>query len=437
MSFVEDWKNLEPKHRYLLIGMLGFGGLAIVIKSMMAPSTPQATPGAPAPSSAQVGPVNPKDPGFSATTVLPQSPRNQGLESVVQGLQQITDKMGQLSSRMDGLDATVRNKNGAPDRPRDAASSPSGDLDRNLPDSPGPVKFEQPIGPRGKGAAGKTTPEFSTEGDGFDGASKAANPVPPAKRQHRMVEMPSESISKLDSSDDTQTIAVPVNSGIDAVVMTGFNANSAGGTTGQVGAVVSANAVGAPFVTKLKGDVILPNGFRISDLGDCLLSGTAVAKMNAERALATAEALSCVKPNGEIWEAKIRAYAVDNDGTLGIAGKVVSKQGSVLMQAAITGMASGLGAALSPTAIPAVNTNASNGSSTGIQLPSIGSVGYTMVGQGLNNATSQLSKFYLQYANEVMPTVEVSSGTRLTWIFRETVELHHTDIAHKKAQSSS
>ena len=401
MSFADDWKALDPKHRYLLIGMIALGGVGIIARAVMSPSTPQSATNSVGASTGQIGPVNPKDPGFAATSVLPQTARNQGLETIVQSVQEMNQKMSQFNSRLDAMEPAMRaGRNGnTPDRSRDALppDGASTDLDRPLPDSPGPVKFDQPAS--NKPGSGKSLPEFHPGGFEPGDGSHKGEAAQPAKRQRRMIDMQPDSVSVVAPGDETLTLAVPVNSGIDAVVMTGFNANSAGGTTGQIGAVVSANAVGAPFVTKLKGDVILPNGFRISELGDCALSGTAVAKMNAERALATAEALSCVKPNGEIWESKIKAYAVDNDGTLGIAGKVVSKQGSVLMQAAITGMASGLGAALSPTSISAVNTNAANGSTAGVQLPSLGSVGYTMVGQGLNNATSQLSKFYLQYAN--------------------------------------
>jgi conjugal transfer pilus assembly protein TraB len=121
------------------------------------------------------------------------------------------------------------------------------------------------------------------------------------------------------------------------------------------------------------------------------------------------------------------------DGTLGIAGKVVSKQGALLLQAALTGMASGLGAALAPSAIPAYNSNAVSGSTTGVQYPNPAAVAQTAVGQGINQAASQLSKFYLDYAKETFPVVEVVSGTRVTWVLKETVELKRqlTKVAHK------
>jgi conjugal transfer pilus assembly protein TraB len=216
---------------------------------------------------------------------------------------------------------------------------------------------------------------------------------------------------------------IPVNSALEAVLLSGFNARPSGSTTGAAGTVVSANKVGAPFVTRIKGQAIMPNGWKLSDLGDCFLGGSAIAVLSTERANAIADTMSCIAKDGEVWEAPIEAYGLDVDGTLGIAGTVVSKQGSLLMQAALTGMASGLGSALSPTSIPAYNSNASNGSTSGVQYPNAAGLASTAVGQGVNHAAAQLSKFYLDYAKEVFPVVEVTSGTRVTWILTRSVEL--------------
>jgi len=216
---------------------------------------------------------------------------------------------------------------------------------------------------------------------------------------------------------------IPVNSALEAVMLSGVNARQAGAVAGAVGSVTSANNVGAPFVSKIKGSAILPNGWKLSDLGDCLLGGSAVAVLSTGRAYAIADNISCIGADGELWESPIKAYGLDVDGTLGLAGKVVSKQGSLLLQAALTGMASGLGTALSPTALPSYNSNATSGSTQGYQLPNASYVAGSAVGTGVNSATSQLSKFYLEYAREVFPVVEVVSGTRITWVLKETVEL--------------
>jgi conjugal transfer pilus assembly protein TraB len=46
----------------------------------------------------------------------------------------------------------------------------------------------------------------------------------------------------------------------------------------------------------------------------------------------------------------------------------------------------------------------------------------TAVGTGINNAASQLSRFYLEFARETFPVIEIIAGTRVTWILKESVE---------------
>jgi conjugal transfer pilus assembly protein TraB len=217
-------------------------------------------------------------------------------------------------------------------------------------------------------------------------------------------------------------LVIPVNSGFEAVMLTGVYARPSGSIGGALGSVQSANTIGAPFVTRVKGSAILPNSWRVADISDCFLGGSAVANLSAERATVIANKLSCVTPSGEVYEASIKAYGVDIDGIQGLAGKVVSKQGAVLGQAFLVGIASGLGSALSPTAIPGYNSGATAGT-TQYQQPNPAVIAQTAVGQGLQTAASQLSKFYLDFARELFPVVEVVSGTRVTWILLESAEL--------------
>ena len=263
----------------------------------------------------------------------------------------------------------------------------------------------------------------------FSGASAdAASAVERSQARMKVWDDPPQSgeadVAELKREAVSDQLVIPVNAGMESVLLSGFNARASGSVAGAVGsASTSANNVGAPFVTRLKGDAILPNGWRIPDLGDCYLGGSAVAVLSAERAYSIANQLSCIKPNGEVYEGPVKAYALDVDGTLGLACKVVSKQGSLLMQAALTGMVSGLGAALSPTSIPTYNSNGTNGSTQSYQFPNLGAVAATSAGAGVQQASSQLSKFYLQYASEVFPVCEVVATTRATWVLEETVVL--------------
>jgi conjugal transfer pilus assembly protein TraB len=285
----------------------------------------------------------------------------------------------------------------------------------NAPIEPGKVDFNEDSKPPKKNGA--------SDGHEPDGGISAPRPAPPEMKVWDSRDKPA-SLSK--AVDVVPSIIIPVNSGLDAVMLSGVNARQPGSSTGAAGASTSALNVGAPFVTRLKGDAILPNGWKLSQLGDCFLGGSAVAILSTERANAIADTLSCISPSGEVWEGPVKAYALDVDGTLGIAGKVVSKQGSLLMQAALAGLASGLGSALAPTGLPSYNGNAVSGQSQGYQLPNASLIAGSAVGQGVNTAAAQLSKFYLEFAREIFPVVEVVAGTRVTWILKESIELKKT-----------
>ena len=428
----KDWADMPETHRWAFGGLVVFGLTAIALHAAFKPKTADdiAATAANQPGQAQLPSADTAE--FHGRTALPDSNRNQGLEDLSQDIRK-------TNARVDEILTAIRSAPGA----RQGQGQGQGT---------GTGTGTMQSGPSGATAAAGSTntssvnldeliaaPTFTSDSNGAamkqPGAGgvfappSAASAVERAPARMKVWEDDAQSgeadvAAPKRQSNPTDTVSIPVNSALESVLLSGFNARPTGSTAGAVGgAQTSANNVGAPFVTRIKGDAILPNGWRLSDLGDCFLGGSAVAVLSAERAYAVADQLSCIKANGEIWEGHVKAYALDVDGTLGIAGKVVSKQGSLLMQAALTGVVSGLGNALSPTAIPTYSSNGTNGSTAGYQLPNLGAVGATAAGQGVSQASSQLSKFYLQYASEVFPVVEVVSTTRATWVLEETVTL--------------
>ncbi len=220
-----------------------------------------------------------------------------------------------------------------------------------------------------------------------------------------------------------QTVTIPATSVIDAVMLSGINARTSatGGTTG--GSIISANNVGSPFISRVKGAAILPNGWRVADLTDCFLSGTGIGILSTERANVTADKLTCINSVGLIFEAKIKAYGVDLDGIQGLSGRLVTKQGTILAKEAAAGMFAGVGSAFSPQALPSYNSSATSGAQQGYVLPNTSLIAGSAVGQGVSTSLGQLSKFYLDYARQMFPIVEVNAGTRISWVVQESFDL--------------
>lgn len=414
---LEDWKHLDPKKKVFF----GVSFVAIVLFTVIHYIMNEGKSGSSSDEMSSEVPAQPSGTSSPGSTipqanyhlnVLPTTNRNQGLED--------------LHTRLDHLESLLANlpqtqtKQTTDSSPTNAASLPSAsakvDLNSGLdkPFDPN-VDFMEP--------SSTASSTLTLKGDVAQPSTQAT----PRALKVKVLESENKAIAKETSKEPTYII--PVNSGIEAVMLTGINARQPGTTsaTASLGAASSAansaTNVGAPFVTKIKGDAILPNGWRLSDLGDCYLGGSGVAILSTSRANVIADTLSCISEDGEEWEAPIKAYGVDVDGTLGLAGKVVNKQGAILLQSALTGAAAGLGAAFTPSPIAGYNSNAASGSAQGYQMPNPNLVFGTMVGQGLNNAASQLSKFYLEFAREVFPVVEVPAGNRVTWVLKETIEL--------------
>ena len=128
---------------------------------------------------------------------------------------------------------------------------------------------------------------------------------------------------------------------------------------------------------------------------------------------------SCIhEKNGIVIEQDIKAYAVDIDGIQGIVGKVVSKQGGVIGMAFLSGIAAGFGTAITPVSVVG-NTGA--GLTTAKPSPDI--IAQSSLGQGLASASTKLADFYLQYASQMFPVIEIAAGTRATWVLTAPLEL--------------
>jgi conjugal transfer pilus assembly protein TraB len=402
---IEQWKEMDPKWK-TIFGVLCIAGPAVIF---MQHQKNQKTEAAAEERRIEKAAAEPKKPGESYTfSSIPTTPRNQGLEDVTLQLEALKQELDRVKSQ-------------------GASASGSGAFGRTSdlpPNAPTPIDLNAPLTRPVNAGAPSASPtldlgaldnKMPKQAQGKDYVDTIDLPARPAQKI-----WPSEKIAEESKKADPKLV-IPINSGIEGVLLTGVNARPSGAVAGAAGSSNSAINVGAPFVTKLKGDAILPNGWKLNDLGDCFLGGSAIAVLSAERAFAIADTISCVAANGDILEAPVKAYGVDADGIQGLSGKVVSKQGAILAQAFLTGIVSGLGTALTPTALPSFNQSATGGTQS-YQYPDPSVVARTAVGTGISNASSQISRFYLEFAKETFPVIEVLAGTRITWILKESME---------------
>lgn len=177
------------------------------------------------------------------------------------------------------------------------------------------------------------------------------------------------------------------------VLLSGFDAPTGG----------QAANMALPVVLRVKSFFNLPNYYR-ANLKECFIVGNAYGDLPSERAYIRLSKLSCGLKNGTALEVEIKGHVAGEDGSFGMRGKVVSKQGALLAKTFFAGLFAGIG-----NSIAAQNTT--------IQTSPLGTTSTidpnkTMqsgLGTGASTALNKLGDFYLQQANAIFPIIEISA----------------------------
>ena len=373
---------------------------------------------------------------FSSSTFLPQTNRNMGLEDLkadFDNTRQIVINANEEIKLISDQNKVLQNKISILEQGRQQIAAPAFKTlpyPSSAPTRYSDVELNTPLPPLGDFKKEDTQNRLNKSNDKYKDINSQAEAFEPntqnsvALSHDRVIKQWSNTSQKqAEKIKPKNFVTIPATSVIEAVMLSGINARTSatGGTTG--GSIISANNVGSPFISRIKGSAILPNGWRAADLTDCFLSGTGIGILSTERANVTADKLTCINTDGLIFEAKIKAYGVDLDGIQGLSGRLVTKQGSILAKEAAAGMFAGVGSAFSPQSLPSYNSNATSGSQQGYVTPNATLVAGSAVGQGVSTSLGQLSKFYLDYARQMFPIVEVNAGPGVSWVVQESFDL--------------
>jgi conjugal transfer pilus assembly protein TraB len=159
-------------------------------------------------------------------------------------------------------------------------------------------------------------------------------------------------------------------------------------------------------------------------LATCFLIGQAYGDLSSERAYVTVSKLSCVdSSHSRILESPLTAYVVDSDGTIGLRGKLIERNGQLIAKSILTGIFSGLGSVASQVNQANAQNVVSNGITGGYQQSSVnidaGSLAAAAGFQGVANASQNLSQFFLKQAESIFPVIFVPSGRKVTIVVQE------------------
>ena len=190
-----------------------------------------------------------------------------------------------------------------------------------------------------------------------------------------------------------------------------------GGLAAPTGGQAQSNPV--PVLLRLADSAVLPNQFRAA-VRDCFVVGEGYGDQSAERAYIRSTLLSCVLKDGSVLEVPLKGSIFGEDGMNGVRGTLVTKQGAILTNALMSGIAAGIGQGIAQ-ASQTVSTNALGSVATG--PTDAGGILRQGVGTGMGKALDRLSQYYIQLAERTFPVIEVQAGRTGDLVVTQGVQL--------------
>ena len=187
---------------------------------------------------------------------------------------------------------------------------------------------------------------------------------------------------------------IPAGSFVRAVMLNGIDAPTGG----------QAQSNPLPVALHVMDTASLANKYQLN-IKDCRFIAAAWGDLSSERGMARTETLTCII-NDETVELPIKGQIIGEDGKAGMRGRLVTKQGQILANALLAGIANGIGQAFQQSA--STQNLSPLGNTTSIIRP--GEVGQAALGAGMGNAGNALEQYYLKAADKLFPVIEIDGG---------------------------
>ena len=146
----------------------------------------------------------------------------------------------------------------------------------------------------------------------------------------------------------------------------------------------------------------------------CTVQGSAIGDLSSERVRVRLLSLTCLKRSGEVIEERIAGYMV-GAGKAGVRGRVVSREGALVTNAAIAGALNGLASA--------ADTASASGSETTSIEDIARTAGIAAGTGGVQSAANTLSEYYINRAEQYQPVISLNGGTKVELVFMEGISL--------------
>lgn len=200
-------------------------------------------------------------------------------------------------------------------------------------------------------------------------------------------------------------------------------------STGTILQATLTNGMDAPTMSQAKDNplivhmilrdlAILPNRQK-HDIKDCFVLGEGYGDLSSERAYIRANNISCITSKGHI-DMPIKGYIAGEDGKIGLRGKVISKQGTLLARAIVAGFIDGVAKGFNDVGQTIQVTPFGTSSTQNLDTKSMLEKGAY---SGLASGAGRLMDFYLKLADQVFPVIEIEAGRKVDIVLNDKIEL--------------
>lgn len=147
----------------------------------------------------------------------------------------------------------------------------------------------------------------------------------------------------------------------------------------------------------------------------CLINGAARGDLSSEKVYVKLQRMTCAQPGGRYAVSEVKGF-IAFAGKSGVRGRVVSREGSLITQAFLAGLAGGFGRGFSAnTSSLFQGTNVSvNGKRPQLGAGEILQGG---VGEGVSSAADTVSKYLIERAEQYQPVIEMPTGIDVEIVF--------------------
>ena len=199
---------------------------------------------------------------------------------------------------------------------------------------------------------------------------------------------------------------LPAGSYAPAVVLSG--ADAATNVVDRENPIPVLFRITGPAVTAALGS---GRGARINIEG-CTVQGSAIGDLSSERVRVRLLSMTCLRRDGTIMESAVAGYMV-GAGKAGVRGRVVSREGPLVRNAALAGALEGLGSVASAQ---------SDGDENSVRELTQSALSAAGAGS-LETAANTLSEYYVNRAEQYQPVIALNGGTEVELVFMEGVSL--------------